>query len=125
MLLPRYGTVFIILPSLNVQYRRLIYITVLDIYAHVYTTHDIIITVFPRNLAAATFNFVVQFGAGTFRRRLDFEGGDSSTRNTTSERTHCALFRININVLLCNVHEETNDDPFPHAARIRGRLLVH
>ena len=33
-------------------------------------------TVFPRNLAAATFNFVVQFGAATFRGRPDFEGGD-------------------------------------------------
>ena len=31
------------------------------------------ITVFPRNLAAATFNFVVQFGAATFRgRRLKY-----------------------------------------------------
>ena len=33
----------------------------------------IIYTVFPRNLAAATFNFVVQFGAATFRgRRLKY-----------------------------------------------------
>ena len=34
---------------------------------------DKVYTVFPRNLAAATFNFVVQFGAATFRgRRLKY-----------------------------------------------------
>ena len=39
------------------------------------------------------------------------------------ERVHCALFRINVNIIryACN----NNDDPVPHAARIRGRRLVH
>ena len=34
-----------------------------------------LITVFPRNLAAAEFYFKASFGAATIRGRLDFEGG--------------------------------------------------
>ena len=66
---------------------------------------DITITVFPRNLAAATFR----------GRRLKY--------STMGERAHCALFRINVNITY--VYTRNNDDPLPHAARIRGRHLVH
>ena len=60
----------------------------------------IIYTVFPRNLAAATFNFVVQFGAATFRgRRLKYSLHYYSTSRTMGERAHCALFRINVNII--------------------------
>ena len=61
-------------------------------------------TVFPRNLAAATFNFVVQFGAATFRgRRLKYSLHYYSIvhvlySRTLGERARCALFRINVNI---------------------------
>ena len=44
------------------------------------------------------------------------------------ERAHCALFRINVNIMYVYVYtyaRYNNDDPLPHAARIRGRRLVH
>ena len=42
------------------------------------------------------------------------------------ERAHCALFRINVNITYVRTYARyNNDDPLPHAARIRGRRLVH
>ena len=42
-------------------------------------------TVFPRNLAAARFNFKVLYHAATIRRRLDFKGGVYRDRHARTQ----------------------------------------
>ena len=64
--------------------------------------------------------------------RRHFEGGQISRVATKvlvillGERAHCVLFRINVNILRIYARARNNNDaPLPHAARIRGRRLVH
>ena len=81
-------------------------------------------TVFPRNLAAARFNFKSLHPAARFQGRRDFEGGDYSPL------THFTLAFDSANRARVRLHYAyfESDDPFPcgeisRAAFIGNNLL--